>query len=237
MITSPYLAALQATWPPARLASDSDWCLRDGAGGGKRVSAATAQRPDAPIAAAEAAMEAAGQTPLFMVRRGDEALDSALDAGGYEVVDPTVIYDAPVEVLAAVTPPLVSVFPIWEPLQIILDIWAEAGIGPGRVAVMQRAAQPKCALLGRIEDRPAAAGFCAIHEGIAMVHALEVRPALRRKGMARLMLHGAAGWAQAHGATRFALAVTRANAPANALYSSLGMQVVEQYHYRQKPSS
>jgi ribosomal protein S18 acetylase RimI-like enzyme len=46
------------------------------------------------------------------------------------------------------------------------------------------------------------------------------------------MMQHAATWAGRNGATHLALAVTRANAGANALYSSLGMEVVGQYHYR-----
>jgi hypothetical protein len=42
----------------------------------------------------------------------------------------------------------------------------------------------------------------------------------------------AAFWAQDQGASHLALAVTQGNTGGNALYSSLGMQVVGQYHYR-----
>ena len=38
-------------------------------------------------------------------------------------------------------------------------------------------------------------------------------------------------------ATTFALLCTRGNAPANALYARLGMDVVGQYHYRQAPAA
>ena len=68
--------------------------------------------------------------------------------------------------------------------------------------------------------------------------------ALRRRGadtsyqrdddVARNMMRAAAIWAQNHGATTLALAVTRSNVSANALYSSLGMTVVGYYHYRIK---
>jgi len=36
------MAALAATWPAARVWQQDGWTLRDGAGGGKRVSAASA---------------------------------------------------------------------------------------------------------------------------------------------------------------------------------------------------
>jgi hypothetical protein len=44
----------------------------------------------------------------------------------------------------------------------------------------------------------------------------------------------AAHWAQDHGAKRFSVLVTEANTAANALYASLAMEIVGQYHYRSK---
>ena len=63
-------AALDATWPAQRKFKVGQWCLREGAGGGQRVSAATAQGPvqSAEIGMAEAEMRSLGQPPLFMIR-------------------------------------------------------------------------------------------------------------------------------------------------------------------------
>ena len=72
------------TWPAAATKRLGQWTLRDGQGGGKRVSAATAegsvQKTD--IRMAEVAMQDMGQTPLFMIRDGDEALDQLLESHG-----------------------------------------------------------------------------------------------------------------------------------------------------------
>ena len=72
---------------------------------------------------------------------------------------------------------------------------------------------------------------------IAMVHAIETIPAQRRKGAGRMIVQAAARFARDEGAQTLALAVTKANIGANALYQSLGMTVVSEYHYRQGPSS
>jgi len=56
---------------------------------------------------------------------------------------------------------------------------------------------------------------------------------MRRQGCAINILRAAACWAQDHGADTLSLAVTQANAGARALYASLGMEGVEQYHYRE----
>ena len=44
----------------------------------------------------------------------------------------------------------------------------------------------------------------------------------------------AAAWARENGATHIAAVCTQENAAANALYASLGMALVGQYHYRIK---
>ncbi len=230
--------AVEATWPPTRCFRAGPWTIRDGAGGGKRASAATAEAPvtEADIATLEAEMAALDQPSLVMIRAGEEALDQMLEVAGYAIVDPVVLYAAPVARLAE-PPPHLAAFPHWPRLAAADEIWAEGGIGAARLAVMDRAAGPKTAILARADDTPAGAAFVAIHGQTAMIHAVEVAPALRRKGAARHMMQAAACWAEAEGATTLALAVTTRNAAARALYASLGMAVVGQYHYRMKPAS
>ncbi|WP_103334242.1 GNAT family N-acetyltransferase [Pseudotabrizicola formosa] len=227
---------MEQTWPPARRFAVGPWCIRDGQGGGKRVSAATAGPgwSDEAIPEAESAMTGLGQDPLFLIREGDGALDQALQSRGYRVVDPVVAYEAPCHVLADPAPPPMSAFAHWPPLAICAEIWAEGDIGAARLAVMQRAAGPKCVLLGRVNDQPAGVAFVAMHHGVAMLHALEVRCKARRQGSAHHILRAAAGWAQQNGADSLAMVVTVANIPARNLYASLGMGVVGQYHYRQR---
>ena len=230
------LSLLDATWPAAALSRTGAFAIREGQGGGSRVSAATVEGPFGPedIMAAEAAQEALGQTGLFMVLGGQQALDDALAARGYRVKDPVVIYAAQTATLADPAPAPMSAFTIWPPLEIMRDLWAEGGIGPARVAVMDRAAGPKTAIMGRVKDRVAGVAFVSVVENRAMLHALHVAPGLRRQGSAVNIMRAAALWAQDRGATELFLAVTKANEAANALYASLGMQIVENYHYRSR---
>ncbi|MFN6976643.1 MAG: GNAT family N-acetyltransferase [Gemmobacter sp.] len=226
------IAALDATWPPAARRRIGPWIIREGQGGGSRVSAATAAGDwaDGDIPAAEAAMRALGQVPLFKVTPGDP-LDAALAARGYRWLDETRILAAPVATLA-IEPPHLTALAHWPPLAVTVDLWAAGGIGPARLAVMQRAAEPKTAILARTADRPAGAAFAAIAGAIACLHAVTVAPAFRRQGSAHNMLRRAAVWAQTHGAIQLALAVTADNAPAGELYASAGMQTVGHYLYR-----
>ena len=227
---------IEGTWPAAALRDDGPWVIRDGQGGGKRVSAATANRrvSAAEVAIAEEAMRELGQAPLVMVRHDEDELDVALAALGYEIVDPVNLYVGPVDLLTQECPPRTAAFAIWEPLAIQLDIWSRGGIDAGRIAVMQRATGPKTALFGRDDNRPAATGFACIHAGIAMMHALEVLPCHRRRNMARFLMQETAFWARDEGATHVSAVCTQANSAANALYASLGMVCVGHYHYRQK---
>lgn len=232
--TARLVAACDVTWPPASARRLGPWLIREGAGGGQRVSAATAESPptEADLPPAEDAMRALGQPRLFRIHAGDGALDAMLAARGYGVVDPVTLWAAPVDRLATEHAPRVTVFTVWEPLAIQVDIWAAAGIGPGRIAVMHRAPPPKTTLMGRINDHPGGTAFLAADGAVAMLHALEVLPHQRRHGMARWFLREAAFWARDHGAAHLAAICTQDNTGANALYASLGMEPVGQYHYR-----
>ena len=197
----------------------------------------SAARPAGPVtqndvALAVAEMEKLGQQALFSLRPEDGQLDSILAQMGYEVLDPSILFIGPV--FEEVVPP-VTAFDIWPPLQIMKDVWSEGGIGPSRIAVMERVTGPKTSILGRISDRAAGCAFVAMHGTTAMVHAVEVLPDYRRHGLARNMMYAAARWAKEQGAEHFSLVTTGSNVAAQSLYSSLGMSVVGRYHYRMKP--
>lgn len=227
------LAAIAATWPPVAEHAVGPVTVRAGQGGGGRVSAASvAGSVDAAgIAAAESAMRALGQVPLFRVLPEETALDAALSARGYTMSDEVLVLAAPVAALARPRPP-VTTFEAWPPLAVEVEIWEAAGIGPARRAVMERVAGPKTTILGRIEDRPAGVAFVATDGDVAMLHAMVVAPRFRRKGVAGHMVAAAADWAGRQGALSLGLAVTRANPGALALYSSLGLRQVAEYRYR-----
>lgn len=226
--------AVDKTWPAAVFVEAGPWLLREGRGGGKRVSATTARgtwRQD-DIAAAEKAMRLMGQAPLFMVRPGDEALDQLLAQDDYDIVDPVNLWLCPARQLTDRRLPPVTAFTIWEPLAIMREIWESGGISGARQNVMERVSGPKTSVFGRLSDQPAGAGFAAIHDGIAMVHALEILPSHRGKGLGRWMMRAVAFWAVQQGAEWLTVLCTTENAAANALYKSLGMQQVGGYHYR-----
>ena len=228
-------AALDATWPAASVRQSGPFTLRAGHGGGSRVSAATLAHGaagEAAIDEAATAMKRMGQTPLFMVRTGEEAFDARLAAMGYGIKDPVIALAAPLTALTTRRPPPVTSFEVWPPLACQRDIWASGGIGPPRLAIMDRVTIPKTSLLGRSDDTPAGTAFVACHGQTAMVHALEILPRFRRRGLGRHLMTAAAFWAEAAGATRLAVLCTRANDAAVSLYTSMGFAPVGSYHYR-----
>jgi GNAT superfamily N-acetyltransferase len=232
-----YYDVVDATWPAASVTRLGAVTLREGLGGGSRVSAASAAGPleDAELQTAEEAMRAMGQTPLFMIRDGQDGLDAQLEARGYQVKDPVNLWTCPVGALTEVKIPRVTTFAMWEPLAICREIWEAGGIGASRQAIMARAGGRKTAILARNDDKPAGAAFAAIHQGVAMVHAVEILPFQRRKGMGAWIMRQAAFWAAENGAGVLAVLCTRENDAANGLYASLGMKIAGGYHYRILP--
>ena len=226
----------EGTWPPASSWANGPWTIRDGAGGGKRVSAATAlgHVGDSDIPAAEAAMRELGQRPLFMIREAEDALDAMLDARGYARIDEVQLYVAPIDLLTDVPIPRVTCFSIWEPLAIMVEIWAAGGVGPARLEVMERA-ETKTGILARWNEKPGGVAFAALQDGVVMVHAVEVLAHQRKQGVAQWMMRAAAFWGVKQGATHIAVLCVAENKPANELYTKLGFTPVGTYHYRQSP--
>lgn len=227
---------LARTWPAAETRRVGAWLARRGEGGGRRVSCATAEAEGAAedVEAVEATMRGWGQTPLVMVRAGEAALDAALAARGWAAADPTLMLAGETAALAEGPRPEEAI-DCEAPLACMATLWEEEGVGPGRRAVMERAAGPKTWLLGRRGQTLGATAFVGLHGEVVMIHGLAVAGAVRRRGLGALMTRAAASWGAERGATTLALAVTEANAPARALYGRLGMREAARYHYRVAP--
>jgi len=229
--------AFETSWPAAEYAGIGGFLVGRGQGGGGRVSSARAMRPDwdeTDIPRTEAMQRGWGERPMFRVRDADAALAGALAARGYQHGTPTAILAADCAGLAALPVPPLTAFAIWPPLAMQRDIWQAGNITSARQEVMERVALPKTALLGRMRDRAAGAAFVALDGPVAVIHAIEVVPALRRQGVASWLIRMAAAWSQDRGASRLALAVSRANTGARAAYDRLGFADLGGYGYWSK---
>jgi ribosomal protein S18 acetylase RimI-like enzyme len=235
------LALLDATWPAAERRDIGGWIARRGDGGGNRVSAAwpKAAPPDGLDAALErlsAVCAAWGQTPQVQIGPADAAADDALAVREWRAHDHSLIQSADAAALAAIRDDRMAVA-VRAPVAAVEELWDAGGIGPARRAVMARAPQPREVLMLRDRDRPAGLAFVAADpaRGAAMLHAVHVDARFRRAGVAKALTAAAARWAVGAGAETLALAVTETNAPARALYDSLGFRTVCRYHYRSAP--
>lgn len=228
--------AFEDTWPAAEYAQAGGFRVGRGLGAGGRVSSARAVGAWSPddIALAEQIHCGWDQQPMFRVLDSDSPLIDALIAAGYRHATPTAIMAAPVAALTDRAIPSLTTFAIWPPLAIQRDIWSAGNITPARQAVMERVIGPRTAILGRIDDRAAGAGFAALCGDVAMIHAAEVLPPFRRRGLAGWMARQVALWAAEQGATRVALAVSRGNAEGKAAWDALGFAEVAGYAYYAK---
>lgn len=230
-------AALEAGWPAAASRNLGPFRLRQSPGGGQRVVATTVEAPftETDLARALAEMRASVQSQVFQIQpslSASAALDRLLAARGWREHDPVSLYLGRTAPLAERPLPNDAAFTVWPPMAIQREIWAANHIGPDRLDVMARADLPRASLLARLHDRAVGAAYVAVSDGIAGLHALVIDPSYRRQGAARYLMQRAARWAQEQGADWLALAVTRQNGAARALYTSLGMTEVEHYHYR-----
>lgn len=235
MPLDPALAqAFETTWPAAEYRDAGGFRIGRGLGGGGRISSARALGEAWDSAGIEAAAKVHrdwSQPELFRVWDEDHALGKALGAQGFARINPTLVLDIPTTALTAQPMPPLRTFAIWPPLAILREIWAGGNIAGPRQEAMERVTLPRISLLGRMEDHAAGAAFVAADGEVAMIHAIEVEPRMRRKGMAEWMLRGAAHWAQDNGAMRLSLAVNAGNSPAVALYRKLGFQQAASYAY------
>ncbi|MBC9246511.1 GNAT family N-acetyltransferase [Paracoccus sp. 11-3] len=225
--------AFEATWPAAEYADAGGFRVGRGLGAGGRVSSGRVIGPwtAEDIAGVEDISHGWGQPAMFRVLDDDARLAAALQQAGYRAETPTMIMSAALDGLTDLPIPPVTTFSVWPPLAIQREIWSAGNIDPARQAVLDRVAVPKTSILGRTDDRAAGAGFVAMANQVAMVHAVEVRAEWRRRGLAGWMMREAAFWARDNGATRMGLAVTRGNTGAIAAYHDLGFQEVAGYRY------
>lgn len=230
------LQTIDATWPAARYVNEGPFVLRLGLGGGQRVSAASANvlANSREICNAENKMQDWAQPRLFMISTKDKSLDLDLAARGYFVKDPVTMFASSIETLTQQDKNTQGIIRSDSALAVMKETWAESRFEAGRFAVMARCQAPKTYLLCRAEDRVVGAAFVAINGKTAMLHALEILPTFRHKGLGRAMTTAAAIWAAEQGAETFSIVAVSENAAACGLYRHLGMLEVGHYHYRKK---
>ena len=172
-----------------------------------------------------------------MIRDVDKKLKQMLDENAYKYIDAVNSYCTSCNSILRSIAPGLSAFDIWESLEIPIYIWARLGFDKSRIAVMERADCTKTSLVMRCDNHPAEAAYIDIYNGIAMVHAQEILPSQRHKGVGAIAIRHAAIWARAQNAPYISVIFGKENKAANALYTSLKLHPVGGYHYPIKEES
>ena len=227
------IAAVRATWRPGRMDRAGPFDVPSDTAGGRRNCAARLQPIGASFTDADlAAVEALKPGAIFGTLDGlEDALGYALAGRGYREEGATTLMAGPLAPLLAEPPPPVSGFPHWPPSALAEDIWLSHGQDPARLAVADRAPDPKAAILLRASDRAAGALFVGIHEDMAALHMVLTLPEQRRQGVGIIGMRHAARFAEANRARWIVLPVESDNAPALALYRRAGLSEVGGYRY------
>lgn len=87
----------------------------------------------------------------------------------------------------------------------------------------------------RLDEEVVAIGRATVERGWVGITTVEVRPAARRRGLARQVVAALVAHGRAKGARHAYLQVSSSNAPARALYAALGLTVHHVYRYRVAP--
>lgn len=87
----------------------------------------------------------------------------------------------------------------------------------------------------RLAEEVVAIGRATVERGWVGITTVEVRPAARRRGLARQVVGALVAHGRMQGARHAYLQVSSSNAPARALYEALGLTVHHVYRYRVAP--
>lgn len=228
-------------WPAAEEARLGGWLLRAASGHtGRANSCWTLAAPDRPAAAAievvEAWYAARGLTPLFRTSDGATApagLADLLAARGYAPEMETVTMLGPLspQVDEAVSLSAASD----EGFRAVLFGVHHRGDGDAqeRLEVLSRIRSPVAFAKLPLDGQAAAVGVCAVEGEWAGLSAMRTLDSARRRGLARRVVGALHAFAAEAGATRGYLQVEAQNAPAIALYRSLGFAPAFSYrHWR-----
>jgi ribosomal protein S18 acetylase RimI-like enzyme len=236
--------AVVDAWPVPEAEELDGWLLRRTGGPSRRgnsVSTLDLGRKlelDARIAAAEAWYAARGQRPIFQIGPAvsPKDLDSVLEARGYAVEGAAVFVSAlPAEVVMR-TRDSHAVTLTRKPSAGFAEVVQAASRFSATYdafLTVLHALGTRCRFaVATANDVPVAACVGIASEGRLGVYAMITRPALRRRGAARSLLHGLACHAVNDKLDELYLLVDEDNAPARSLYAQSGFADVFSYHYR-----
>ncbi|CDX56968.1 GCN5-related N-acetyltransferase [Mesorhizobium plurifarium] len=235
--------ACREAWPAALETVALGWMLRRTGGRIRRPNSANPLRgrrgaPERVIDAAEAFYAGHGQAPLFRVPDIAPELELELDRRDYSREGGTIHLYAEIDALQGNSDGDITVSAAPS------ERWFEArfrtgGYDDAECRIFRHMTSlivgdrtfVSCERYGQI----AAFAFGVIRNGLLVVEVVETDAGFRQQGLGRRTVGGLIGWARRAGARAGCLQVVADNAPARALYASLGFnRELYRYHYRRK---
>jgi N-acetylglutamate synthase len=233
-------------WPALRQVWFDGWLLRFSEGHTRRSNSVTPVAPGSrdlrdKIAYCEA-LYAWGGLPLIVrvPTMAETGLDAGLDALGYAAEDETcVIYrDLDGSLLEQGDAELAEGMPSEAWLDAHARFTGSAASGHSvQRKILEALAVPAVFATTRTADGGiASVAFGAVHDRIVCLNLVATDPAVRRQGLSRRTVSAILAWAQERaGAASACLPVVASNAPAIALYRTLGFDTeLYRYHYRRR---
>jgi ribosomal protein S18 acetylase RimI-like enzyme len=235
--------ACREAWPARAETVVDGWLLRRSGGRTRRTNSANPLRgkrgaPDAVIDAAETFYAGYGQTPLFRIPDIAAELEAEFDRRGYDWEGGTIHLYAGIDELSGDRGGQVAISPTPD------EHWFAARFRVGTYDEIERrlfrdmtrliVGDKAFASCGR-NNEIAALAYGVISDGLLVVESVETDARFRQQGLGRRTVGGLIDWARRTGATAACLQVVADNAPARALYASLGFnRELYRYHYRRK---
>lgn len=234
-------------WPAAAVHYDGTWVIRLTAGHpAKRLNSVNPLDPGdvghlaERIARAGRRFEAYGRPLTFRISPlSGAALSAHLDAEGWSRFDESLVMRLPLA--QAPVDDAIDQIPLKDISRFVgasLKVHdADPALRPGLSEIIG-AIQPEAGLFALERGEEALATLICVHDGdLAGLFEVATDKAVRKQGHGRQLILSALKWARLRGAREAWLQVEAANAPAVALYRSLGFEDAYHYHYRRPPGS
>ena len=236
--------ALQMAWPAMEEQARGDWLARFAPGVSRRANSANPTRAalrnvEADIAACEQLYRARGLPALFRLPSLVEpAADARLDRLGYASEGETLPLCGELAPLGSRDPEIaIAARPEASWLAAITELQGQTSEQAAVYGyVVESIVVPAGFASLREDGEWAALAFGAVHEGWLCCESVVTHSRRRGRGHARRLLTALIAWGAEHGAPGVCLQVAADNAPALALYRSLGLaSELYRYHYRREP--